>query len=98
MRSSIQFDVWLYGRAGCCLCDEASRMLEKLGSEFDFRLQYVDIDSDPILKQKLCCQIPVVTINGGNRVALRITLPRLRRAFEHAARRESQAGKVGLNP
>lgn len=63
-------------------------MLEQLHAEFDFVLQHVNIDEDPVLKQKLRCQIPVVTINGGNRVALRITQPRLRRAFQRVLQRD----------
>jgi len=91
MLSSSEFEVRLYSRATCCLCDEAERMLNQLSVDFDFRVQHIDIDSDPILKEKLCCQIPVVTIDGGNRVALRITLPRLRRAFARASQRKSQS-------
>ena len=65
-------------------------MLQQLHAEYPFELELINIDDDSILKEKMCCQIPVVTINGGNRVALRITLPRLRRAFERAALRCNQ--------
>ena len=77
--------VRLYSRPGCCLCDEAAHMLEQLRAEFHFHLEYINIDGDPVLQQKFCCQIPVITMNGGNRVALRITPERLRRALRRAS-------------
>lgn len=90
-----EFHVRLYGRPGCCLCDDVVPLLEQLRAEFDYVLEQINIDSDIVLKDKLCCQIPVVTINGGNRVALRITLPRLRRAFERASKRSVQPPATG---
>lgn len=80
-------DVVLYGRAGCCLCDEAENLLLTLRPEFDFTLHKIDIDTDSVLLSTFRCQIPVVTIDGGNRVALRVTRERLIRAFHQARRR-----------
>jgi glutaredoxin len=82
--------VCLYGRAGCCLCNEAEHLLELLHGDFDFTLETIDIDDDPTLRDKFKHQIPVVTINGGNRVALRVTTPRLRRAFQQAIKRSAE--------
>ena len=65
-------------------------MLQQLRADYQFELELINIDHDPVLKEKLCCQIPVVTINGGNRVALRITPTRLRRAFERARQRGNE--------
>lgn len=79
------FRVALYGRANCCLCDQAEALLESLRPEWDFTLEKIDIDDDPDLSERWNCHIPVITINGGFRVALRITTPRLRRAFKRAA-------------
>jgi glutaredoxin len=88
------FDVVLYTRPGCCLCDRAEEILLNLqrefaSSELAFALRKVSIDDEETLRAKFCCQIPVVTINGGNRVALRISEERLRRAFALAAKRQS---------
>jgi glutaredoxin len=90
----MSFEVVIYSRPGCCLCDRAEDILHALqgefaGGEYSFLLRKVNIDEDETLREKYCCQIPVVTINGGNRVALRITEERLRRAFNLAAKRRT---------
>lgn len=90
----MSFDVVIYSRPGCCLCDRAEDILlalqeEFASGEFAFSLRKVNIDDDETLRQKFCCQIPVVMINGGNRVALRVTEERLRRAFYLAAKRQT---------
>ena len=79
------FDVVLYSRPGCCLCDRAADLLESLRREFPHELRTINIDEDACLKEKWCCHIPVIYIDGSHRVALRITAERLRRAFTHAA-------------
>ncbi|MDQ3813488.1 MAG: glutaredoxin family protein [Armatimonadota bacterium] len=76
--------VRLYTHPDCSVCDDVFHLLEDLRSDFEFLLEEVNIDEDPALKERLRCQIPVVTINGGNRVALRVTKDRLRRAFQRA--------------
>ena len=81
------FIVRLYTRRGCHLCDHTRADLEALRGEFSFTLQTIDIDSDEELSARFGCSIPVVTINNGQRVALRIDQTRLRRAFELAQQR-----------
>jgi glutaredoxin len=76
--------VVLYSRPGCCLCDRAAELLESLSRELPHELHTVNIDADPILREKWCCHIPVLFIDGSHRVALRITEERLRRAFTRA--------------
>jgi glutaredoxin len=78
----------LYGRAGCHLCQEAAHLLDRLRETADFTVEYIDIDSNPLLQEKFRCQIPVVSFNGGQRVALRITEERLQRALRLAQKRE----------
>lgn len=87
----MSFHVVLYGKAGCCLCDECEILLASLRDEFVFTLQKVDIRDDEKLRERWKFQIPVVTIDGKNRLALRITVPRLRRAFQRA-----QAEKIRI--
>ena len=79
------FHVALYGRRDCCLCDGAAALLEALRPDWVFTLEKIDIDDDPDLRERWNCHIPVITINGAHRVALRITEQRLRRAFARAA-------------
>jgi glutaredoxin len=56
--------VTLYTRTGCCLCDDAKRVLLQAQSRVDFDFAEVDIDSDPDLHRLYTEEIPVVTINN----------------------------------
>lgn len=76
--------VRLYSRPGCHLCEDALSLLESMREDYNFLLEEVNIDEDPALKERLGHQIPVVTVDGGNRVASTITADRLKRAFERA--------------
>ena len=82
------FRVVLYGHEQCCLCDDAASLLSELHNDYSFEVEKIDVRADE-KHASLRCQIPVVTIDGGNRVALRITTMRLRRAFERASQRRS---------
>lgn len=52
--------ITLYIRENCGLCDEVRADLETLQEKFPHRLVTVDIDSDPVLKEKFGGIIPVV--------------------------------------
>jgi glutaredoxin len=56
--------VVLYGRAGCCLCDEAREVLERVRARHEFGLQERDIEADDALLRAYLERIPVVTIDG----------------------------------
>ena len=56
--------VTLYTRAGCCLCDDAKRVLaeaRRRGADFDY--EELDIDGDPGLRRLYNDEVPVVAIN-----------------------------------
>ena len=59
-----QTTVVLYGRAGCCLCDEALEVLERVRERIPFALQQRDIETDDKLLSAYLERIPVVTIDG----------------------------------
>ena len=56
--------VVLYGREGCCLCDDAREVLERVRDRCQFVLQERDIDTDTSLLRAYLERIPVVTIDG----------------------------------
>lgn len=56
--------VTLYGRPGCCLCDEARARLERMRAERPFDLVEVDITSDDALHRRFLVRIPVVAFDG----------------------------------
>jgi glutaredoxin len=56
--------VRLYGAPGCHLCEEARRLLEEERERFGFRLEEVDISTDPGLERAYRERIPVVEVAG----------------------------------
>jgi glutaredoxin len=56
--------VVLYGREGCCLCDDAREVLERVRGRRGFDLEERDIDRDEGLLRAYLERIPVVTIDG----------------------------------
>jgi glutaredoxin len=56
--------VVLYGREGCCLCDEARELLLSARTRHEFELVERDIDSDDRLLSAYLERIPVIAIDG----------------------------------
>jgi redox-sensing transcriptional repressor len=56
--------VALYGRPGCCLCDDAREVLERLRAEQPFELVEHDIERSDELLRAYLERIPVVTLDG----------------------------------
>ena len=56
--------VVLYGREGCCLCEEALSVLERVRARVPFALIEFDIESDERVHRAYVERIPVVTIDG----------------------------------
>jgi len=57
-------EVVLYGRPGCCLCDDARQLLLRVRADHPFTLREHDIESDDALMRAYLERIPVVTIDG----------------------------------
>jgi glutaredoxin len=55
--------VTLYTRAGCCLCDDAKRVLFEARLRADFDYEEFDIDADPELRRLYNDEVPVIAIN-----------------------------------
>jgi glutaredoxin len=72
-------EVVLYGRDGCCLCDDARLILERVRIEQPFALAEVDIEHDERLLSAYLERIPVVTIDGAEAFELFVDEAELRR-------------------
>ena len=57
-------EVVLYGKAGCCLCDDAKAAIESVRSRHPFELTEVDVSLDPVLHARYGERIPVVVVDG----------------------------------
>ena len=77
--------VVLFGREGCCLCDDAREVLLRARARHAFAFEERDIDEDDSLLRAYLERIPVVTIDGrevfelfvdGDELERRLTDPR----------------------
>ena len=55
--------VRMYTRVGCHLCETAWTALEVARDRWGFRLEAVDVDSDPNLAKTHGAWVPVITVN-----------------------------------
>ena len=60
----------LYGKPGCCLCDEARAAIAEVRSRRAFELEEVDITRDPVLERDYRERIPVVALDGVDELEL----------------------------
>jgi glutaredoxin len=65
--------VTLYTRKGCCLCDDAKRVLESVRGRAVFELHEVDIDTDPGLRSRYNDEVPVIAIDGRKAFKYRVS-------------------------
>lgn len=75
--------VVLYGRDGCCLCDEARTVLNLVRARHPFLLEERDIDCDEMLLRSYLERIPVVTIDGMEAFELFVDESELERLLTH---------------
>jgi len=73
--------VVLYGRQGCCLCDDARDVLLRVRARQPFAFEERDIDLDEALLRAYLERIPVVTIDGVEAFDLSVNEGELERAL-----------------
>jgi glutaredoxin len=76
--------VELYGREGCCLCDDARDVLERLRRELGFELVEFDITTEDAVHRAYFERIPVVRCNGEELFDFHVDEAVLRRALAAA--------------
>jgi glutaredoxin len=64
--------VTLYGKPGCCLCDEAKEAIRTVRLDQAFDLREVDVSLDPDLHRRYGERIPVVEIDGEEVLELQV--------------------------
>jgi glutaredoxin len=74
--------VVLYGRDGCCLCDDARQILTRVRARHPFVLQERDIDLDDALQRAYLERIPVITIDGVEEFELLVDESELERRLD----------------
>lgn len=78
--------VEIYGKRGCCLCEEMKEVLLRVQRDISFSIQEIDIESSPALYEAYKERIPLVIINGQPAFKFHMTDAELRRrlAREHS--------------
>jgi len=74
--------VTLYGKPGCCLCDDAREEIATVRAERSFELREVDVSLDPALNRQYGERIPVVEVDGEEAFELRVDAPELVRLLD----------------
>jgi glutaredoxin len=74
--------VTLYTRAGCHLCDEAKAVITPLLSRFGATLREIDVDRDPVLRERYTNDVPVIFIGSQLFAKHRVDPVRLGRELE----------------
>jgi glutaredoxin len=64
MNERVVSKVTIYTRPGCHLCEEAKSAIYSSGCGEEFVLEEVNIDDDPLLRERYGYDIPVIFING----------------------------------
>jgi glutaredoxin len=54
----------VYTRAGCCCCHKAIDLLKNYQVRYGFRVEEIDVDSDPELAARHGTSVPVVAVGG----------------------------------
>ncbi len=82
----------LYGREGCCLCDDAREVVLRVQDRVVFELRERDIETDEALHRAYLERIPVVTIDGAEAFELFVDEFEFERAVAAGPRTETENG------
>jgi hypothetical protein len=68
----------IYTRAGCHLCDVMAAELGSLTEGYPVRIQMIDVDSDPVLRERFGLRVPVLMAGEEEICAARLVPARIR--------------------
>lgn len=91
-RPAQPLEVTLYTRPGCHLCDEARSQIAPLLAEFGARLREVNIDADPVLRERYNLDVPVIFLGDRKIAKHRVDPSQFRRHLLEAARGSRHRG------
>ena len=77
--------VTLYGKPGCCLCDDARAVVDAARREHGFELREVDVSLDPGLMRDYGERIPVLEVDGEEAFELNVDPAELGRLLSRVA-------------
>jgi len=68
----------LYTRKNCCLCEEMKEVVRKVAAEILLEVEDIDVDGSQDLKEKYGHEVPVLFVNGRKAFKYRVTVRELR--------------------
>ncbi len=74
--------VTIYGKPGCCLCDQAMAVLDEARRRTLFEIEKVDISGNAALTERYGLDIPVILVDGYEAFRHRIDAGRLAELLE----------------
>jgi glutaredoxin len=77
-------DVTLYSRPGCHLCDEMKTQIAPLVLKFHANLREINIDDDPVLRQRYNEEVPVLFLGSRKVAKYSVDIEQLRRQLQRA--------------
>lgn len=77
--------VTLYGKPGCCLCDDARAEVQELRDRHRFALEEIDVSLDPGLHRDYGERIPVVAVDGHEACELQVDSAEVERLLAKVA-------------
>lgn len=77
-------NVEIYSKPNCHLCEEAKAVLLEVQKEIPFELLEVDIEKDPVLKERFKTEVPVVFVDGRKLFTHRVDREELVKRLERA--------------
>jgi glutaredoxin len=90
LASARALDVTLYSRPGCHLCEAAKAAIDPLLTELGAALREVNIDPDPVLKERYGWDIPVIFIGSRKAAKHRVNVKQFRRQLQEAKENAAQ--------
>ena len=89
-RTAEPLEVTLYTRPGCHLCEEAKLQIAPLLAEFGARLREINIDADPVLRERYTLDVPVIFLADRKIAKHRLDLNQFKRQLREARHRSSR--------
>ena len=77
--------VVLYGKAGCCLCDDARAAVQEVRTRHPFELEEVDVSLDPELNREYGERIPVLALDDEELFEFHVDAGELARRLQSGA-------------
>ncbi|MGH9733361.1 MAG: glutaredoxin family protein [Candidatus Acidiferrales bacterium] len=81
--------ITLYTRAACHLCEEAKSVIAPIAAQVGASVHEVDIDADPVLRERYTKDVPVVFVGPRFFAKYRVDAERLRRTLQSSTSPES---------